>query len=368
MKQRIQQLEKMTQEELRGCILRSNSGIPLYTPDGIGNYPALWTRDFSYMLEYAGELIPIEDAVAGVEYLLAGAREDGWIPDRVDQAGAVAYTAGDGSFGRPNLDNAAFLILAADSVLKRLPASEAMTLFKRWVDGLEAGLAALPLDENGLIYNDPADPHSPYGFTDCIGKTGALLMESLLLWRALRALSYWREVCGLPAGDVAVRITKIEEHTERIFTQEGTPMLLAATVDCRQIDVWGSCYAVSIGFPLTAGRREKIAHWLLDNADGIVESGQIRHTAPGETWQRLLWPVKPGEYQNGAYWATATGWYVDAVRLVSLEAAEQTLNDAVAYFERYGIYECVNGEYRKFSHYVVSATNLYAAVKAMEKL
>lgn len=109
----VQGLRAMTEKQLGGCILRAYSGIPLYTPDGMGNYRALWTRDFAYMLEYAGELIPLEHAVADVEYLLAGAGEDGWIPDRVGAG------------------------------------------------GLEAGVAALPLDENGLIYNDPADPHSP---------------------------------------------------------------------------------------------------------------------------------------------------------------------------------------------------------------
>lgn len=361
----IVRLREMTQTQLNGCILRTEKGLPLYTPDGAGHYPALWTRDFAYMLEYAGELIPLQDAVAGVEYLLAGARPDGWIPDRVDTQGNAAYTAGDGSFGRPNLDNGAFLILAADCVLNRLPVEAGAALFQRWAKGLEAGLAVLPLNKDGLIENDPANPHSPYGFTDCIGKTGTLLMESLLLWRALKVFAARKRAYGLSAGDLEARAQAIEKQVECVFVQPGSPMLLAATVDCRQIDVWGSCYAISIGFPLSAARREGIARWLLENAEGVVEAGQIRHTAPGETWQRLLTYIEPGKYQNGAYWATASGWYMDAVRNISPTAAQQVLKDVLAYFERYGIYECVNGEYRNLLGYVVSAANVYGAAKAL---
>ena len=192
-------------------------------------------------------------------------------------------------------------------------------------------------------------------------------MESLLLWRALRTLERWRAACGLPAGDLAAKYRAVEAHVERVFSHEESPMLLAATADCRQIDVWGSCYAVSIGFPLSPQRREGIARWLLDNESGLVQAGQIRHTAPGEYWQRRLLPAetRPGEYQNGAYWATASGWFMDAVREVSAPAARRILEDAYRYFERQGIYECVNGEYRKLPNYVVSAANLYGAAKSI---
>jgi len=30
-------------------------GIWLHRPVGVGNYKALWTRDFNYMVEYAGK-------------------------------------------------------------------------------------------------------------------------------------------------------------------------------------------------------------------------------------------------------------------------------------------------------------------------
>ena len=71
-----------TQKILTGCIIRADNGVNMYTPDGVGNYPALWTRDFSYLLEYAQELLPAEDVKNGIEYLLSGAAENGWIDEK----------------------------------------------------------------------------------------------------------------------------------------------------------------------------------------------------------------------------------------------------------------------------------------------
>ena len=39
---------------IEGSVILSDDGRRLYTPDGMGNYPCLWTRDFAYMVEYAG--------------------------------------------------------------------------------------------------------------------------------------------------------------------------------------------------------------------------------------------------------------------------------------------------------------------------
>ena len=60
-------LTAQTRELLRGCQVRANDGTSLYTPDGHGNYRALWTRDFAYLVESAGELIPPTDIRACLE-------------------------------------------------------------------------------------------------------------------------------------------------------------------------------------------------------------------------------------------------------------------------------------------------------------
>ena len=350
-------IEETTRKILNGSVILSKTGVKMYTPDGVSSYAALWTRDLSYMVEYAGNLMPAEDIRAAIDYLLDGAAKNGWIPDRVDANGNVFYTAGDCYFpARPNLDTGAFLIIAADIYLKKLPEADARAQFALWKDGLCRGIDCLPVDEFGLVLNDAEPAHSPYGFTDCICKTGSLAMESLILWRSLKVLTGW---LGAEGGRYAVWMHSIEEHfCERFWDECG--MLLASTGLCRQIDVWASCYAPAIDFPLSEDRKKAIAGWLIGHYDGIVEHGQIRHLPAGEYWERTFIDVEPETYQNGAFWATATGWFVEAIIGHDRALAEKTLRDVLKYFEEQGIYECVNGDYHKLDTYVVSATNVYA--------
>lgn len=366
----VQYLKEAASQELRGCQLLAADGTSLYTPDGMGNYPALWTRDFAYMVEYAGELMEPDGIRRCLGCTLDHVREsDGWIPDRVDTAGMAVYSAGNPEqpCGEPNLDNGPFAVITAYFLLKYLDGETGKRFVEQYASALYRGLCCIPKGEGGLVYNPPEKPHSPYGFTDCICKTGLLMKESLLYWRGCRMLSELFDRYQIKpewVEELSRQADTIESSLEKTFGEPGG-MLLAATKDCCQIDVWGSCYALAIGFPLTEGRKAAIVDWLLQNREGILEDGQLRHTAPGEFWEKCLLPVPEGEYQNGAYWATATGWYAQAVWNTCPEAGKKALEDAARYFRDYGIYECVNGDYRKLPHYVASVTNVYGAAKKL---
>ena len=354
---------EVTQKLLRGGTVMADCGTKLYTPDGFGFYKALWGRDFAYILEAAGEFIPPEEMKDAIEFLMAGARADGWIPDRREPDGVARYTAGDEHFpASPNLDTGPFLVIAADVYLRRLEREDACRQFEAWQRVLQRSLDCLPVDEKGLVWNHADPPHSPYGFTDCIVKTGKLAMESLLLWQALGIMKTWGEICGQSVAELDEKLRAVETVFAEIFTHE-SGMLLASTGCCSQIDVWASCYALHIGFPLTGEQQDRISCWLIENYDSVTESGQIRHLPRGEFWEKTFVFVAEGEYQNGAYWATATEWFCSAVGRLDPGLAAKTVEAALAYFEKYGIFECVNGEYRKLDTFVASATNVYAAAK-----
>ena len=85
----------------------------------------------------------------------------------------------------------------------------------------------------------------------------------------------------------------------------------------------------------------------------------------GEFWEYTLMPVVPGTYQNGAYWATASGWVMAALDQVQKSMAVKLLQDLVNDFQAVGIYECVNGDYKKLNHYVVSAVNPLGVCKLL---
>jgi hypothetical protein len=350
-----------------GCQVTAADGTVLFTPDGKGNYRALWTRDFAYMVENAGDLLDPGQVETALGYLIRGVRSDGAAPDRVRPDGVPVYVAGpeDHPLGEPNLDNAMFLILAVDEHLKRIPAHRRLGLWRAWAEPLVRALNYIPRSPGGLVFNDPARPHSPYGFTDTVAKTGELLFESLLYWTAAGRLAGWLERYGdgATAAELRRRTAAIEGGLARLW-DEGSGAFLAAGVDCRQLDIWGNAYAIWLDFPL-AQRRERVLDFLSRRQAECVWRGQVRHLLKGEHWQRLLTPVAPERYQNGAYWATASGWMMWALAQRDPAAARTLWGELIADFQEHGVFECVNEGYRQLDSYVVSATNPLAAARRL---
>jgi hypothetical protein len=363
----LQFLTDATRRLLSGCRVQAADGTWLYTPDGKGNYRALWTRDFAYMVENAGDLLPVEDVEGCLRFLIRGVRDDGAAPDRVRPGGAPVYRAGpeDRPLGEPNIDNAQFLVIAVDAHLQRLPRKRSGRLFAEWSPRLDRAMAYIPRAACGLVWNDPARPHSPYGFTDTVGKTGELLFESLLYWTASQRMETWHRRTGdaAAARDYARHARQIEANLARLWDDEHGA-LLAATVDCRQLDVWGNAYAIWLDLPLGA-KRARILRFLRERQVEFVWRGQVRHLVRGEHWQRLLTPVQPERYQNGAYWATASGWLMYALSRTDRQGARRVWEELIRDFRNQGICECVNEGYRQLDSYVVSAANPLAAARRL---
>jgi len=262
--------------QLEGCAITAHDGTVLYTPDGQGHYAALWTRDFAYMVENAFDLLPRENIRKAILYLLNSRREDGCIPDRVQADGLAVYSAGpvNHPLGDPPTDNSQFMVkLVADYVAH----TGDLDFFRNAADKLVIAMNFTPRSPNGLVYIDPAAPHSPYGFTDTIAKTGELLFSSLLYWEACQRLVVLFNQVKEPklAEEFDQRSQMIESHLEKLWDDQAG-MFLAATQDCRQIDIWGNAYAIYIGFPLEE-KRERIIEYLAAHFDKYVYQGQIRH-------------------------------------------------------------------------------------------
>lgn len=353
-------IKSAAQRLIDGCRVTAHNGVTLFTPDGKGHYPALWTRDFTYMVEYAGELMQPDSIRAAIDYLLDTAAFDGWIPDRTYADGTPWYTAGlEGYPADRNLDNGPFIVICADAYLNMLSPQAAAQQFSVWEKPLRKAVEYLPVNESGLIYNDPAHPHSPYGFTDSIAKTGCLCMESILLWRAYNILA---ARCGERRYREAA--AKIERNLPDVFGGEGD-LLLAATVDCRQPDIWASCYAISVGFPLPTERRLAISRSIIKDYDRFVLHGHLRHLPLRSVWQRTFTVYDHPRYQNGGFWATPSGWLAETLALTDRDLALKTLDELLDYFDKYGIFEWITPEENALDTYVVSATNIYGACKRL---
>ena len=156
----------------------------------------------------------------------------------------------------------------------------------------------------------------------------------------------------------------IERHLGNLW-DERSGAFLATTKDCRQLDIWGNAYAVWLDFPL-GQKRKRVLRFLATNYERCVWRGQVRHLLAGEYWQRLLAPVPPERYQNGAYWATASSWMMFALSRTDARLARRMWADLIADFRAGGVCECVNEGYRQLPSYVVSAANPLAAARRLK--
>ena len=183
-----QWLKVESYNQIEGCSIISHNGTVLYTPDGQGYYTALWTRDFSYIVENAFDFMPTENIRKAILYILNGQRKDGCIPDRVQANGLAVYSAGsvNNPMGDPPTDNSQFMVkLVADYVYY----TGDLDFFRNVDDQLVMAMDYISRDNlSGLVYINPAQPHSSYGFMDTIAMTGELLYSSLLYWEACQRL------------------------------------------------------------------------------------------------------------------------------------------------------------------------------------
>lgn len=360
LKMGLQRLSDHASTLIEACKKKAFDGTILFTPDGVGNYDALWTRDFGYMVEYCGDLMDPDEIRGCIEYCIRGQRDDGWMPDRMEAGGDAVYAAGakGAPVGRANLDNTPFLIFAVSFFFERVGQAEAKHFFDLWSCALDRGMDCIPVGKNGLVWNDPEDPHSPYGFTDTVCKTGSLFMESVLYWRACRMMEKLHGLFGSQSAsqDYGCRSQKIEKALPLLFDSD-SGAFMAADGLCRQIDVWGMLYALAVDFPISQDIRASVENWLSENRSRYLYKGQVCQLPDGAPWEKLLIDVPAGEYQNGAFWATASGWALKFFSRVDPAFAETMLDDLLLDFETDGICECINEGYRKLPQFVVSATN-----------
>ncbi|MFY0653496.1 MAG: hypothetical protein JXQ96_15745 [Cyclobacteriaceae bacterium] len=355
-------MKENTKKQLEGCRVKGAGGTWIHTPDGVGNYKALWTRDFYYMMEYASDLLDKEETKAQIYYLINGQREDGCIPDRVNAAGQAIYSPG--APGKPladhAVDNGPFMAMILASYVNQF---DDEALFKELEPKVKMGLEQIYVKENGLVYNDPKNPQCVYGFTDIVKKTGYLLFTSLLYYKANKDMHELCEKYGCSNPSIYKRRYEYVKQSIYKLWDEDYGMFWAADDACKQIDIWGSAYAVAIGITLDE-QTIRISKYLGEHYDEYIQRGQVRHLTKSEgTWEQLFKPQEPGTYQNGAYWATPLAWIIPIYDKVKPGLSKLTLERVIKDFQENGINECINGEYLKVPNFVASATNVYALVR-----
>ena len=334
-----------------------------YPLSGGAMYPSFYLRDFVYMFESAPDFFAAREVRHILDLLISKQRADGWIAERLMSDGTVMYCC-HGCENGDVLDSNPFFVKLAHAYAQ---ASGDEKFIADNLDKLWKSLTSLPQEaDTGLMWVDPKKPHTAYGFTDSIAKTGRELFCSLLTFEALGIVNKW--AVKLDRKDIATPSEawrkKIQQNLALLKTPEG--MYYAGSVDCHQIDIWGSIYACFID-AISTEERAAVYKWLMANQDKFLQTNHIRHLPAPEYWQKVIIPVAPGEFQNGPYWSTPSGWYAELLERQDPGSGVQFMIDLVGVFQKIGVFECIDAprKYFRGEGNLSSAVLPYASLKRL---
>ena len=358
-------LEQEAHRVIRASRRTMDDGTAAFPPQvGIG-YEAFWLRDYAYTLEGAIGCYCETELIDACRLFVGSMRCDGAGVDCVKFDGTRIYKPGYGSMGtHPVADGSQFTVSVAWHTYRRTEDVELLTAI---IEPLLKTMDAVPRNaDNGLVHIRASDgwDRCPYGFTDTIRKQGDVLFCSLLYVQAGRQLSDLLEVLGreAEARDRRRESQDVAASIRSVFWDSDVGLFRAATDTCREHDIWGSALAVYLEVADRA-QSSAIAEYFDKHYREIVQDGQIRHLPGGVYWEQTT--CQRDTYQNGAYWATPTGWFVYTLDLVHPALADRTVIDMANHFKRYGACEWIMGGTRRVPNYLASASLPLAGIRAM---
>jgi hypothetical protein len=357
-------LEKESHRVIRASQRTMKDGAAAFPPQvGIG-YEAFWLRDYVYTLEGAIKAYSDQELIDACRLFVRSLRSDGAGVDCVKFDGTPVYMPGYGTMGRnPVADGSQFTVAVVWHTYQRTKNDR---LLRESIEPLLKTMAIVPRNPaTGLVHIKPGTQwdRCPYGFTDTVRKQGDVLFSSLLFVQASRQLSDLLTRAGRPA-EAAVwqrEAERVTNSVRKVFWDSDVGLFRAATVCCREHDIWGSAFAVYLGVADPEQART-IAAYFQKNYTRIVQNGQIRHLPGGVYWEK---GCPRDTYQNGGYWATPTGWFVYTLDLADPALADQTVLDLVRDFQAGGACEWIFKDVRRLPNYLASAALPRAGIRAM---
>ncbi len=360
-------LEKEAHRIIRASRRTMKDGTAAFPPQvGIG-YEAFWLRDYAYTLEGSINSYSDKELTNACTLFIRSLRSDGAGVDCVKFDGTPVYKPGYGSMGEnPVADGSQFTVAVAWHTWQRTKDDR---LLHEIAEPLIKSMNAVPRNPDTHLIHIKASEQwdrCPYGFTDTIRKQGDVLFCSLLYIQASRQLSDLLNAIGrkTEAESWNSEGERMAAGIRKVFWDSQVGLFRAATVCCKEHDIWGSAFAVYLGVANTE-QSKAVAAYFKQHYSQIVQNGQIRHLPPGVYWEKAL--SGRDTYQNGAYWATPTGWFVYTLDLADPALADQTVIDMVANFQNSGACEWIFAKKRRMPDYLASASLPLAGIRAMQE-
>ncbi len=344
-------------------------------PSGDEKYRSFWVRDAAMMAE--SELVPTKDLKRYIEIFATHAQngaetrhlENGLtvppyaIADHVNYDGGAVFfpgtyasgnNQGNGAYGffPPFCDNYYFIMMVEWYVNQSSDRAILDTVYNGipLVQRLQYAFTGYNVDGgSGLCVSDPDSFTVDWGFVDTIKKSGKLLMASLLRYNAAMALSRLLT----DNSSYLTEAQRIKAALLNTFYDSSTGWFYSATGIGHQYDVWATAYAVYSGVTRDTKTLKALYDAYQDKT--AVVDGYVRHIltdhdfSAASAWQETVTPL--GEYQNGAYWSTPTGWYAYALYLYNDEVAilDDFLRHTKQYLDKGSPFEWINETTENFS-------------------
>jgi len=350
---------------IRASKREMKDGTAAFPPQvGLG-YEAFWLRDYEYSLEGSISSYSDEELLSAARLFVSKLDPNGAGVDCIKFDGTPIYKPGFGSMGEnPVADGSQFTVGVVWHTYRR---TKNDAFLRDVLAPIVTTMNSVPRNrETGLVHIDPARKwdRCPYGFTDSIRKQGDELFCSLLYVNASRQLADLLSAGGRneEAKKWQQEVMRLEKSVRDTFWDQKNGLLRAATVKCREHDIWGSAFAVYLGVT-TPEQSNAIARYFEKNYSQIVQHGQVRQLPGGVYWEQA--GCKRDQYQNGAFWATPVGWFVYTLDIVNPSLADQTVIDMVTHFKQHGACEWIIGEKRQLPNYIASAALPLDGIKAM---
>jgi hypothetical protein len=232
--------------------------------------------------------------------------------------------------------------------------------------------------DTGLCFSEDDRYTVDFGFHDSIHKSGYLLSSSILRWMASKTMAYLCRKMNNTQDeqDYSLLSGSLRKMIVSTFYDVNTGWMWSATGICHQHDVWGTAISVYLGI-LQGRKKVKTAQTLLDayRQGNTIYNGYVRQIPLNENYSSLsAW--KGGHasgyvYQNGGWWATATGIYAKAVSVIDDDSCLSILNEFIKHTEKYknekSPFEWIsdNDDIKGTGYYGTSGTGPYCAVRKL---
>ncbi len=380
----------------------NNSGGTLIKPGGNESYPAFWIRDYAMSIESG--FITVQEQKHMLLLTASGQCDQTWISDggsmipvgaipdhiRIDDSKPIYFPGtydykgqGNKKWGMmpPYCDQFFFIDMAffytqnggSTQILKQK--INGITL----IDRLELAYKTPPTKQDGVIVYATEDFRGvDFGFRDVITITGELCMPSILKYKASLELAELFDLLKKKDKAEVYRnnARRLKEEIPQRFS-DSRGMLLASTGKSKQADIWSTVMAVYYGI-IEGDQVLNVSRTITEGYKKglLAKSGNIRHIFIGEdfseksAWEKSL--VRKGDYQNGGYWGTPTGWVCYVMAQTDLPAAKQLAKEYIdnlraGDFRKGGDYgepwECYNLEAPQNAIYMTTVTSPYTVFK-----